>query len=146
MKNYLYIRFSNKINKALLYVEPFFFYPNKSSWVQINAITWFNLIEKPKVQHLKSRYNIYRIRFFFLNKITNLIILYILHHLSMKFYHFFLSLSFYFSMRIPKGKKRRRNKCQVILCKSCRLKIGSNVNGKHVMMSCGFYAFTLKLG
>ena len=53
-------------------------------------------------------------------------------------------------MRIPNEKKKRKkkkeNKCQAILCKSCRLKIGSNVNGKHVMMSCGFYAFTLKLG
>lgn len=57
----------------------------------------------------------------------------------------FLSLSFYFSMRIPK-EKRRRNKCRAILCKSCRLKIGFNVNGKHVMMSCKFYAFTLRLG
>ena len=53
-------------------------------------------------------------------------------------------------MRIPnekkKKKKKKENKCQAILCKSCRLKIGSNVNGNHVMMSCGFYAFTLKLG
>lgn len=42
-------------------------------------------------------------------------------------------------------RKKKRNKCQAILCKSCCLKIRSNVNGKHVMMSCGFSAFTLIL-